>query len=213
MTSRPISWINRADFGALLERATAEPNASAAPSSVSPPPRAISVAAIPAAAPVPKIPSLSAPSALSRAGVHPSVPPPSLAPHEPFEPSSAVLDARLHELVQWIERVTRCRAAFIADDNGLPVVEHHAAEQAQIAAASSILLMLASVRSMLQDGGAWMSLKTSSSVLHVVEVDTRWGRFAVGVVCDTALPSDFLSVLNDAVAIAFRADPLTGSDR
>ena len=203
MTSRPISWIDRADFGALLERATAEPPART-PSIAAPPPRAHSVPAIPAVPAIPRVAAvLSAPSA----------PPPSLAPHEPFEPSSPVLDARLHELVQWIERVTRCRVAFIADDNGLPVVEHHAAEQAQIAAASSILLMLASVRSMLQDGGAWMSLKTSSSVLHVVEVDTRWGRFAVGVVCDLALPSDFLSVLNDAVAIAFRADPLTGSDR
>jgi len=99
-----------------------------------------------------------------------------------------------------------CRAAFIADDNGLPVVEHLGADPGQIAAASSILLMLASLRSLMRDSGGWLSLKLGAAVLHVVEVATPWGRFGIGVVTDDSLPREFLTALSAAVERAFLGD-------
>lgn len=209
MTNPLISWIDRDQWASMLQGAVSDERPPK-PGSASPRPASI-------AAPAPAHAPALAPTPISTAPVIPPAPalPSSIAPSlevVPFVTTSNVLDVRLHDLVRWIEVVTRCRAAFIADDNGLPVVEHVAAEQAQIAAASSILLMLASVRSMLKDTGTWMSLKTSSSVFHVVEVDTHWGRFAVGIVCDYGLPFEFLTVLSSAVVTAFRADPLTGSD-
>jgi hypothetical protein len=212
MTNPLISWIDRDRWASLLQGAVSDEPAPQRPA-VAPPPSRATV-------PTVKAPTSVAPQAKTPISIAPGIPPSPSLPSSiappldvvPFAPSSNVLDTRLHELVRWIEVVTHCRAAFIADDNGLPVVEHVAAEQAQIAAASSILLMLASVRSMLKDTGTWMSLKTSSSVFHVVEVETHWGRFAVGVVCDYGLPFEFLTVLSAAVVTAFRADPLTGSD-
>jgi hypothetical protein len=120
------------------------------------------------------------------------------------------LDERLQALVAWIESCVKCRAAFIADDNGLPVVEHLGAEQGHIAAASSILMMLASVRTLMRDSGGWLSLKMSSAVLNVVEVTTRWGRFGIGVVTDDLLPHEFLTALSAAVESAFHGETSQG---
>src|SRR5215475_9878761 len=70
----------------------------------------------------------------------PAAPPPPATPrlaYPPFVPSSRQLEDRLQALVAWIEDCVPCRAAFIADDNGLPVVEHVGAEAGHVAAASS----------------------------------------------------------------------------
>jgi hypothetical protein len=127
-----------------------------------------------------------------------------------FTSSSRSLAERLQALVAWIEDCVPCRAAFIADDNGLPVVEHLGAEPGQIAAASSILLMLASVRSLMQDSGGWLSLKIGAAILHVVEVATPWGRFGIGVVTDDCLPREFLAALSTAVEHAFHGESAEG---
>jgi hypothetical protein len=124
--------------------------------------------------------------------------------------SSRQLEERLQALVAWIEDCVPCRAAFIADDNGLPVVEHVEAEAGHVAASSSILLMLASVRTLMRDSGGWLSLKLGAQVLNVVEVATRWGRFGIGVVTEDALPRDFLLALSDAVERAFHGEPSPG---
>ncbi len=153
-------------------------------------------------------------------GPLPHVPPPpaaaSAAPpaprpaYRPFVASSRQLEERLQALVAWIEDCVPCRAAFIADDNGLPVVEHVGAEAGHVAAASSILMMLASVRTLMRDSGGWLSLKLGAQVLNVVEVATRWGRFGIGVVTEDALPRDFLLALSDAVERAFHGEPSPG---
>lgn len=147
-------------------------------------------------------------------------PPPTAAPapaaapprpaYRPFAAPSRQLEERLQALVAWIEDCVPCRAAFIADDNGLPVVEHVGAEAGHIAAASSILLMLASVRTLMRDSGGWLSLKLGAQVLNVVEVATRWGRFGIGVVTEDALPREFLLALSDAVERAFHGEPSPG---
>jgi hypothetical protein len=147
------------------------------------------------------------------APVRPAAPPlPAPRPaYPPFVPSSRQLEDRLQALVAWIEDCVPCGAAFIADDNGLPVVEHVAAEPGHVAAASSILMMLASVRTLVRDSGGWLSLELGAAqVLNVVEVTTRWGRFGIGVVTEDALPRDFLLALSDAVERAFHGDPSPG---
>jgi len=130
--------------------------------------------------------------------------------YRPFAAAARQLEDRLQALVAWIEDCVPCRAAFIADDNGLPVVEHLGTEAGHVAAASSILLMLASVRALVRDSGGWLSLELGAEVLNVVEVATRWGRFGIGVVTDDALPREFLLALSDAVERAFHGEPSPG---
>jgi len=179
--SRSLSWIDRGRWEGLLARVTDEP----APA-YRPPPR-----------PAPR--AMPAPVAA----------PPRVA-YRPFVAPSRQLEDRLQALVAWIEACVPCRAAFIADDNGLPVVEHVGAEAGHVAAASSILLMLASVRTLMRDSGGWLSLELGAQVLNVVEVATRWGRFGVGVVTEDALPREFLLALSDAVERAFHGEPSPG---
>lgn len=220
--SRSLSWIDRGRWDSLLAAATQteeaapqraqqarprprpaapRPAASAAAAAVSAPaPRRTS--SVPPVPPIPAVPA-PAPAAV--------VPAPPLRPsYPPFECASQQLDERLQALVAWIESCVKCRAAFIADDNGLPVVEHMGAEQGHIAAASSILMMLASVRTLMRDSGGWLSLKMSSAVLNVVEVTTRWGRFGIGVVSDDLLPHEFLTALSAAVESAFHGETSQG---
>jgi len=141
----------------------------------------------------------------------PPPPPAKVVPsYRPFSSSSNNLEERLQALVAWIEACVPCRAAFIADDNGLPVVEHLGAEAGQIAAASSILLMLASVRSLMRDSGGWLSLKLGEAILHVVEAETPWGRFGIGVVTDDPLAREFLAALSAAVEDAFHGESEEG---
>jgi hypothetical protein len=204
--SRSLSWIDRDRWGALLAAATQQPPGRSAARTPPPPPRARrdDVAGRPVSV---------APGAMAVAAPAPALAPApvEVAPSYPhFTCDSGQLDERLQALVSWIEQCVPCRAAFIADDNGLPVVEHLGAEQGHIAAASSILLMLASVRSLMRDSGGWLSLKMSSAVLHVVEVSTRWGRFGIGVVTDDILPHEFLSALSAAVESAFHGETSQG---
>jgi hypothetical protein len=148
--SRSLSWIDRGRWEVLLAAATRGaplPGVPARPSSPAPtprlPPRHAAATAMTAPAP---------PAAVK-----------AVPSYKPFFSESSQLDVRLQALVDWIEVSVTCRAAFIADDNGLPVVEHLGAEQGHIAAASSILLMLASVRSLMCDSGGWLSMKMSSA--------------------------------------------------
>ncbi len=215
--SRSLSWIDRHKWESLLSNATQQepqaPAQSTRPAPVAKPaaaPRAAPRRATAAPATVPAIPSIpsSIPSSIppspsvATAAPAPAVP----KTYPPFVTTSEQLEVRLQGLVHWIEACVPCRAAFIADDSGLPVVEHLGAEQGHIAAASSILSMLASVRSLMRDSGGWLSLKMSSGVLHVVEVTTRWGRFGIGVVTEDLVPHGFLTALSAAVEIAFQGE-------
>jgi hypothetical protein len=159
--------------------------------------------------PLPNVPLPPAAAPGPAAAPVPAAAPPRPA-YRPFVAPSRQLEERLQALVAWIEDCVPCRAAFIADDNGLPVVEHVGAEAGHVAAASSILLMLASVRTLMRDSGGWLSLKLGAQVLNVVEVATRWGRFGIGVVTEDALPREFLLALSDAVERAFHGEPSPG---
>jgi hypothetical protein len=224
--SRSLSWIDRGRWEGLLARITDEPVPAYRP------PRPVSRAmpALPPFKPAPPsgpstIQIAVPPPAPRRARSNtapfsaqpqrtpaplPSVPPPPRPAYRPFVASSCQLEERLQALVAWIEDCVPCRAAFIADDNGLPVVEHVGAEAGHVAAASSILVMLASVRTLMRDSGGWLSLKLGAQVLNVVEVATRWGRFGIGVVTEDALPREFLLALSDAVERAFHGEPSPG---
>lgn len=224
-TSRSLSWIDRGRWESLLSAATSatkEPEqtltrqprpAGAAP--VRPPARK----APPTSGQAAQAAALSQPASagVSRVPAVPPMPPQPVAPaapvkktYPPYASTAAHLDERLQALMSWIEANATCTAAFVADDNGLPVIEHHAAEQSHIAAASSILMMLAAVRNLASDSGGWLTLKMASSVLHVVEVTTRWGRFAIGVVAEDLLSHEFLSALNAAVESAFHGETSQG---
>lgn len=238
--SRSLSWIDRGRWEGLLARVTDEPAPAYRPPRPAPRamPTGTLPPIKPAASTGPSTIQIAVPPAPRRArsntspiaarprhttGPLPDVPPPpTTAPapapatasprpaYQPFAAPSRQLEERLQALVGWIEACVPCRAAFIADDNGLPVVEHVGAEADHVAAASSILLMLASVRTLMRDSGGWLSLKLGPQVLNVVEVSTRWGRFGIGVVTEDALPREFLLVLSDAVERAFHGEPSPG---
>lgn len=210
--SRSLSWIDRGRWDSLLAAATSPGEVSPA----APRPARPKAAARPAAAPAPRR-ATSVPTSVPAVPPLPAAPPAALAPvppprpvYSPYVCVSQQLEDRLQSLVAWIESCVSCRAAFIADDNGLPVVEHLGAEQGHIAAASSILMMLASVRTLMRDSGGWLSLKMSSGVLNVVEVTTRWGRFGIGVVTEDLLPQEFLTALSAAVESAFHGETSPG---
>lgn len=239
-TSRSLSWIDRGRWAGLLARATEEPALAGWPSPPLQVARAAPAVAPrtpspPRAASPTRPPPVTAPPARSRrvtaslpAGASPSAPPvrprsdtlplPNLPPlpparpagYRPFAPSSQQLEDRLQALVAWIESCVPCHAAFIADDNGLPVVEHLGTESGHVAAASSILVMLASVRTLMRGSGGWLAVELGAAVMNVVEVATRWGRFGVGVVTDDALPREFLVMLSAAVERAFHGEPSQG---
>jgi hypothetical protein len=199
--SRSLSWIDRGRWESLLSAAT-DPSTAHPETARSPRPAGAAPARPPAprhAAPVPAVSPVTAVAAA-----------PAKRSYPPYACEASHLDERLQALIAWIEANATCTAAFVADDNGLPVVEHVGAEQTHIAAASSILMMLASVRSLMRDSGGWLTLKMAESVLHVVEVTTRWGRFAIGVVSDDLLPHEFLSALSAAVESAFHGETSQG---
>lgn len=209
--SRSLSWIDRGRWESLLSAAT---NQSAAAPETPRPSRPAGAAPVRPPAPrrtssVPPVPSVSAQPAAIAVAPAPA-PAPAKRTYAPYICESTHLDERLQALIAWIEANATCSAAFVADDNGLPVVEHVGAEQTHIAAASSILMMLASVRSLMRDSGGWLTLKMAESVLHVVEVTTRWGRFAIGVVGQDLLPHEFLSALSAAVESAFHGETSQG---
>jgi hypothetical protein len=112
--SRSLSWIDRGRWAGLLAKVTDDPLPAARPAHARPPSRPVPATAVP-----------------------PTLPPPPPAKvvlsYRPFSSSSNNLEERLQALVAWIEACVPCRAAFIADDNGLPVVEHLGAEAGQIA--------------------------------------------------------------------------------
>jgi hypothetical protein len=231
-TNRSLSWIDRGRWAGLLAQVTDSTDELPPPPRVAVPrPRASTPTSAPMPLPrrpssgppsVPALPSTAASpprtAAASPISVMPPVvpappplnvapPPPPIKAYPAFSSSSRNLEERLQSLVAWIEDCVPCRAAFIADDNGLPVVEHIGADPGQIAAASSILLMLASVRSLMRDSGGWLSLKLGTAILNVVEVATQWGRFGIGIVTDDPLPREFLAVLSVAVERAFLGEP------
>lgn len=230
-TSRSLSWIDRGRWAGLLAKVTEDPAFAGWPSPLLPVARAGSAtpwfASPPrAASPTRPPPPVTAPPARSRLVTAsppvpswpgalplpdlPPLPPARPAGYRPFASSSQQLEERLQALMVWIEACVPCRAAFIADDNGLPVVEHLGTDPEHVAAASSILLMLASVRTLMRDSGGWLSLKLGAAMLNVVEVATRWGRFGIGVVTDDALPREFLVVLSAAVERAFHGESPQG---
>ena len=211
--SRSLSWIDRGRWESLLSAATTAGTAGTEPAETVRKPRPAGAAPARPAAPrrnssVPPIPAVSPQAAVPAVVAAP--PAPAKRVYAAYACESTHLDERLQALIAWIEAHATCTAAFVADDNGLPVVEHVGAEQSHIAAASSILMMLASVRSLMRDSGGWLTLKMAESVLHVVEVTTRWGRFAIGVVSEDLLPHEFLSALSAAVESAFHGETSQG---
>ena len=208
MKQPSLSWIDRSSWTTWME--SARPSVEVGPvtrklvrvaptAKVEEPPPTVPLPRQSVSPPRPSVPTQSAPAPLV------AVPPPSRVTST-FHPPAAALEVRLHAVVEWIEENVSCIGAFIADDNGLPVVEHSSVDQGHMAAASSVLLMLASIRGLMGDVAGWLSLKTGAGVLHFVEVETEWGRFGVGILTHAHLPSELLPTLRDAVEVAFTSE-------
>ena len=154
MNNQSLSWIDRGRWAGLLAKATEvlapTPRAAAAWPPLRPPASGVGAAGPRPRArrPTPPLPGVPIPPAAPRLPGVPAPPvartltnlsPPPAAPlsparpaagYPPFTSPSRSLEERLQALVSWIEDCVPCHAAFIADDNGLPVVEHLGASPA-----------------------------------------------------------------------------------
>ncbi len=208
MTTPSLSWIDRTRWSALLdgtgsgagargdnrlrprEQAPLRPHVPAPTTS---PVVAKSAPLAPVEAPPPAPPP---PPAEARSPAPSAAPTPLL----PFEAPPGEMEERLQAFFEWLIRAVPCTSAFIADENGLPVV-HRGAVPEHVAFSSSVLSLLASLEGVPR---RWMSIGISPrEVLHLAEVGTLWGRFAVGVVATESLRRDVLALVQQGLERAF----------
>ena len=215
MTTPSLSWIDRTRWTALLDgtaagaatrgdprRAPAKAGGAASAPLHAPTPQpspvvAASAPAEPVAAPPP---SVKGPPALARAAAPVSTPTLPLPFEAPIGEMEERMEERLNAFFEWLIRAVPCTSAFIADDSGLPLV-HRGAAPEHVAFSSSVLSLLESLEGVPR---RWMSIGISArEVLHLAEVGTLWGRFAVGIVATESLRRDVLALVQQGLERAF----------
>lgn len=210
MTTPSLSWIDRTRWSALLDgtvpstagrgdrRPPAKPRVA-----VASPPRVPAPHTSPVTTPSAPIVPVAAPPAATAplpAEARAPAPVPTPTPLLPFEVPIGEMEERLQAFFEWLIRAVPCTSAFIADENGLPLV-HRSATQEHIAFSSSVLSLLESLEGVPR---RWMSVGISPrEILHLAEVGTLWGRFAVGIVATESLRRDVLAVVQQGLERAF----------
>ncbi len=158
MTHPSLSWTSRAEVARLLPLLTA-PVGVAAPS---PPPAALPVAQVAAAAETP-----------------PALP-------ELTFPSSQLFD-RVRLYCEWAQRAFAASSVFLSDEHGL-MVHGVSAEPTYVAVMAPLLFAMQQVRTTLgADASRGAVAVRAGEVLNFAETVTRHGRYCVGL-----LHSDFL---------------------
>ena len=194
--SRSLSWIDQDRLTAALARAGAL--------SSPPKPRA------PQAPQVEGEPSIG--FTAPRAEVAPQAPqtPPSVATViekasepavESFRPPRTFLRERLGALIDWVTDQTQAERVFIADAEGLVLLEQET-DPDLVAASSSFIDLLERVQGSLGPNEATaltIDLGTRQ-VLNLCRVATSLGRFSLGVVASTPLPQEIIRSYQDALS-------------
>lgn len=117
---------------------------------------------------------------------------------EPF--SGEPLERRLADLVAWAIDRTDAMAAFVADENGLPLANYESPE-ALIAAAPLVSQSLESIGALVPSpaqGSAAIELEDHNA-LHLIWVDSGRGRIALGLVLADALRSEMIRTVRIAL--------------
>ncbi|MCP4657417.1 MAG: hypothetical protein GY856_18585 [bacterium] len=116
-------------------------------------------------------------------------------------PGDEPLERRLADLLSWAIDATGATAAFVADENGLPLANRESPE-ALIAAAPLVSRSLEGmgtlVPSYAQGSAAAIELE-SHNALHLIWVDSGRGRLAIGLVLADALASAMIRTVRTAL--------------
>ena len=121
------------------------------------------------------------------------------------------LERRFTSLCTWLEVRTNARGIFVADADGLPVIDA-AGRDRYVAAASEIvgvLKRLTMVAPELGQGATTLTLG-SGEQLVLIGADTDLGRFSVGVLVDRPLAPVWTTVIQQALCQVATRSEITG---
>lgn len=118
-----------------------------------------------------------------------------------FQPPRTFLRERLGALIDWVVDQTQAKRVFIADAEGLVLLEQES-DPDLVAASSSFIDLLERVRGSLgpNDPGALTIDLGTRQVLNLCRVATDLGRFSLGVVTERPLPQENIRSYQDALS-------------
>ena len=171
---RSISWIDPAELAQLANRAATE-------------------------VPVPAAPPPSTPRDEPAPRVVVPAPPPPPAEATPFLPTGDSLEARVTELMDWLQERVGVHRLFVADSNGLAVATRGVSPE-HVATSAVLMQTLQEVRRNIASERRMAITMGPQAILHIVALDTDWGAFGVGLVAEDLLPDAVLASAQEALA-------------
>lgn len=140
-----------------------------------------------------------------------SQPPPTIVPsgapsvrseRTPFHPPSGPMEVRLEAYLDWIEGVAPSLASFVADESGHSLASR-CENRALVGLSATAMALLEEARRALDGGSGRLTIAVDAAgTLHLAEVETAWGRFAVAVLVERALDELTVKRLQNALAMA-----------
>lgn len=117
-----------------------------------------------------------------------------------FRPPEGSLQVRLKAFLAWVIDATGCRRIFIADEEGLVLMEK-GADSELIAVSSSFMSLLERIRSCLgsETRGIMAIDLDVGRMLHLILVTTDLGRFTLGLVVPDPLRRSLIDELRQAL--------------
>jgi hypothetical protein len=193
MAKSSLSWIDRGSVSALLGRV----RGPAAPPSVAflgaPSPA-------PIRAPAPAAPAVVAPPAPPAEVPAPPAPALSLDTLDLQRNAGAKLEERLERYLRWITGAFPGSAAFVADESGLALVTSDDDDSlvAITAPCMGVFDEAWSVRGGPRQGRLALAID-GLGLLHVAEVSTPWGRFAIAVVAPAYIDDATMRIMQQGL--------------
>lgn len=123
------------------------------------------------------------------------------------------LDTRFQRFVTWLEQRLGASAVFVADAEGLAMVESNAREGYLVAAGEigAVLNGLSALLPDVEEGSTTLRLKGGGSV-ELIGCKTELGRFTVGLVLDRPLDPAWPAAIRAALlAITAMNNPMSGT--
>jgi hypothetical protein len=124
-----------------------------------------------------------------------------------FEPREESLDRRLGTFARWVGERTGCQALFVIDQDGLLLVDQ-GADPAVVAISSSFMNLLERVHACLAtptEGSVAIDLD-AGRLLHLLQAETYFGRYALGFVVMQPIDRGLLPRLKRGLARAMSGE-------
>jgi hypothetical protein len=125
-----------------------------------------------------------------------------------FQAPAEGLQLRLAAFVDWVREQTGCRRLFVADTDGLVLVESHT-DEVLIAISSSFLTLIERIHTCLEadrQGGLLVVGLQDGQLLHLVEATTPIGGFALGFVVPDPVGRARLARIRQALRATFEGE-------